>query len=582
MQLNNAIPINFGFEVNNSLLSSVEQLSYTAQLNGFNAANCKEMMDNIQNAADKSSLPAVGKAFSLTMPEALLFSVCVNLWVEQQTLSREVLSEVLQLKGMAWLKLQPVLLELQYKGLLAYKKVSERGKGPAKSWQYTVPHEVVKFIQRDGRKFVQPKLKVESEWAFLQQVFALLEGRQAQPEARAYYEQKVGALLEVAREKEKVPFVKTMRQRGFARGLVLMCCYLQYVQRVGRRTALDIYSAANIAYQRESAKQQFIADLQSGQHRLVQAGLITVTEDEERKVPVVHFFPEAAAFKSSKLEAKNSPPSQFEALKLYTPTSMAGHQKLVYDEATASILQSVEDALRADKYAQLKERLKAAGLPAGMTVLLQGAPGVGKTAWATQLAAISNRPLYEVDIATIKSPWLGDTEKMVRKVFEEYRDVQSQLQLDPILLFNEADSLLLRRFGANGHNATIQHMYNAMTDILLEELERFDGILIATTNVAVMLDEAFERRFLYRVELKAPDATSRQRIWKQKFAELPAAWIQTLAALQLTGAQIDNVRRKYISFQVLHDASPEFEMLLNWTKDEAKSVFNRPKAGYVL
>jgi SpoVK/Ycf46/Vps4 family AAA+-type ATPase len=125
-------------------------------------------------------------------------------------------------------------------------------------------------------------------------------------------------------------------------------------------------------------------------------------------------------------------------------------------------------------------------------------------------------------------------------------------------------------------------MTNTCTNIFLEELERFEGILIATTNVAVMLDEAFERRFLYRVELKAPDATSRQRIWNQKFTELPAAWIQTLAALQLTGAQIDNVRRKYISFQVLQDASPEFEMLLNWTKDEAKSVFNRPKAGYVL
>jgi hypothetical protein len=581
MQLNNSIPINFGFEVNNALLSSVDQLSYKAQLNGFNAANCKEMIDDIQNAADKSSLHAVGKAFTLTMPEALLFSVCVNLWVEKQSLSREVLSESLQLKGMAWLKLQPLLLELQYKGLLQFKKVADRGKGPAKSWQYTVPHEVLKFIQLDGKKFVQPKLKVESEWDFLQQVFALLEGRQAQPEARAYYEQKVGALLEVAREKEKVPFVKTMRQRGFARGLVLMCCYLQYVQRVGRRTALDIYSAANIAYQRESAKQQFIADLQSGQHRLVQAGLITVTEDEERRVPVVHFFPEAAAFKSSKQEAKNSPPSQFEALKLYVP-STEGRQKLVYDEATTSILQSVEDALRADKYVQLKERLKVAGLPAGMTVLLQGAPGVGKTAWATQLAAISNRPLYEVDIATIKSPWLGDMEKMIRKVFEEYRDVQSQLQLDPILLFNEADSLLVRRQAAIGHNATIQHMTNTCTNIFLEELERFEGILIATTNVAVMLDEAFERRFLYRVELKAPDATSRQRIWNQKFTELPAAWIQTLAALQLTGAQIDNVRRKYISFQVLQDASPEFEMLLNWTKDEAKSVFNRPKAGYVL
>lgn len=580
MQLNNAIPVSFGFEANNSLLSSVEQLSYAAQLNGFNDANCKEMIVDIQNATDKSLLHAVGKAFSLTIPEALLFSVCVNLWVEKQSLSREVLSEALQLKGMAWLKLQPLLLGLQYKSLLQFKKVVDRGKGPAKLWQYTVPHEVVKFIQRDGKKFVQPKLKVESEWDFLQKVFALLEGRQAQPEARAYYEQKVDALLEVAHE--KVPFVKVMRQRGFPRGLVLMCCYLQYVQRIGRRTALDIYSAANIAYQRESAKQQLIADLQSGKHRLVQAGLITVTEDEERKVPVVHFT-EAEAVNNSKKGAKNTlPPEQLEALKLYTPTSMAGHQKLVYDEATARILESVENALHADKYAQLKERLKAAGLPAGMTVLLQGAPGVGKTAWAVQLAAISNRPLYEVDIATIKSPWLGETEKMVRKVFEEYREVQSQLQLDPILLFNEADALLLRRFGANGHNATIQHMYNAMSDILLEELERFEGILIATTNVAVMLDEAFERRFLYRVELKAPDATSRQRIWKQKFAELPAAWIQTLAALQLTGAQIDNVRRKYISFQVLHDASPDFEMLLSWTRDEAKSVFNRPKAGYVV
>ena len=91
----------------------------------------------------------------------------------------------------------------------------------------------------------------------------------------------------------------------------------------------------------------------------------------------------------------------------------------------------------------------------------------------------------------------------------------------------------------------IDKSYNTISNILLEELESLDGILLATTNLVDNIDEAFDRRFLFKTRLTKPDSDARARIWKSRIGELSESEIEILANnYEMSGAQIDNVVAK--------------------------------------
>jgi SpoVK/Ycf46/Vps4 family AAA+-type ATPase len=88
-------------------------------------------------------------------------------------------------------------------------------------------------------------------------------------------------------------------------------------------------------------------------------------------------------------------------------------------------------------------------------------------------------------------------------------------------------------------------MNNAMQNILLEEMENFEGILIATTNLIPNLDNAFERRFLYKVEFTQPEASVRKEIWRGHFSWMEEAVLEDLSnRFNFSGGQIENIARK--------------------------------------
>jgi SpoVK/Ycf46/Vps4 family AAA+-type ATPase len=101
-------------------------------------------------------------------------------------------------------------------------------------------------------------------------------------------------------------------------------------------------------------------------------------------------------------------------------------------------------------------------------------------------------------------------------------------------------------------------MNNSMQNILLQELETFEGILFATSNLNVNLDKAFERRFPYKIHFQKPDTTTREKIWAGKLPNLDPSSLSRLAgAFELTGGQIDNIVRKYLLHNILNDCSPD-------------------------
>ncbi len=178
------------------------------------------------------------------------------------------------------------------------------------------------------------------------------------------------------------------------------------------------------------------------------------------------------------------------------------------------------------------------GSPTGSTVLLYGPPGTGKTLTAQYLASELKLPLLKIDAAKILSCWVGESEQQVKRIFDDYSMLQTQLGRSPLLLLNEADQLL----GARGAGErSVDKMYNNINNLLLEGLERFTGILVATTNRRELMDEAFSRRFTYKLELPQPDKPLRIELWKSHLPVKRLADdvdISQLADMGLSGGEI--------------------------------------------
>lgn len=225
-----------------------------------------------------------------------------------------------------------------------------------------------------------------------------------------------------------------------------------------------------------------------------------------------------------------------------------------YDEPTvkkdslllpASVMESLRSLLFSET--KLGQRIRkqwhaslpaAWGSPTGSTVLLYGPPGTGKTLTAQYLACELKLPLLKIDASKVLSCWVGESEQQVKRIFADYTMLQTQLGRSPLLLLNEADQLLGAR-GAGEH--AVDKMHNNMQNLLLEGLERFTGILVATTNRRELLDEAFSRRFTYKLELPHPDKPLRIDLWKTHLPIKRLADdvdISQLADLGLSGGEI--------------------------------------------
>ncbi|MSQ81992.1 MAG: ATP-binding protein [Myxococcales bacterium] len=141
----------------------------------------------------------------------------------------------------------------------------------------------------------------------------------------------------------------------------------------------------------------------------------------------------------------------------------------------------------------------------GIVALFSGEPGTGKTLCATILANEMDQQLFQIAIPRVVSKWIGETEKNIEKIFETAKASHG------ILLFDEADSLFASRTKVD---SSVDRYSNMATNMLLQEIENFDGIVILTTNLEKNIDKAFQRRIGFKIHFPFPEAPFRAQIWK--------------------------------------------------------------------
>ncbi len=173
------------------------------------------------------------------------------------------------------------------------------------------------------------------------------------------------------------------------------------------------------------------------------------------------------------------------------------------------------------------------GYGRGLTMLFAGPPGVGKTATAEAIAHELGRPIITANYAELQSCWVGETEKNIARIFSEAAEANA------VLFFDEADAMFHSR------EAATQPWEAREVNVLLERIEKFDGLCVLATNRKLALDPALERRIAIKVEFERPTAAMRKPIWKKLLPKrIPLARdvdLDRLAAAELSGGEIKNV-----------------------------------------
>lgn len=242
-------------------------------------------------------------------------------------------------------------------------------------------------------------------------------------------------------------------------------------------------------------------------------------------------------------------------------------KELFFDPSLNREIDFLTQSLMNANFTSLQERMTDMGLSKGVAAIFYGSPGTGKTETVYQIAQQTGRDIFKVDISQTKSMWFGESEKLIKKVFTDYERVCKQCLLKPFLLFNEADAILGKR--QENSRSNVAQTENTIQNILLEEMEKFEGIMIATTNLPGNLDAAFERRLIFKIKFEKPSIEVKSKIWTSKLS-----WINHDHALQLakdfsfSGGEIDNIVRKITMKEVLSGNRPDASEILQFCQNE--------------
>jgi SpoVK/Ycf46/Vps4 family AAA+-type ATPase len=171
----------------------------------------------------------------------------------------------------------------------------------------------------------------------------------------------------------------------------------------------------------------------------------------------------------------------------------------------------------------------------GISALFAGPSGTGKTLSAEVLANILDLDLFRIDLSSVVSKYIGETEKNLRRIFDAADGG------GVILLFDEADAL----FGKRSEVKDSHDRYaNIEVSYLLQRMESYRGLAILTTNLRSAVDAAFLRRIRFVVQFPFPDAVQRAEIWRRVFPKQTPTLgldVDRLAQLSVAGGSIRNV-----------------------------------------
>ena len=503
-----------------TLLRAIERVVEVSKDSKLKAEAKVEMADEVRYLAER---------FGITERQAILFCICME--KGPRRVDFDDLACHLDVSNIRILSYAEDIDALVRRRLLRYRDAKEED-------SFDIPQPVIKALKHNEVYELPSRTGLDCAAVFevLEQSFADLSDDAVTPKELA------NEIKDLFKDNPQVEFVKHFNELGYLEQdemLVLLYFCHRLVNKddddIGTRELENCFdtSASYI-----NARGQ----LRSGDYALMEKKLIE-HRCEDGIANTSHFKLTEATKRTLLAEMKINATEEKLADVIKAKDLKA--KEMFYVEENQRQVSELKSFLAPEKYKEIRERMLQKGFRTGFACLFYGGPGTGKTETAYQLARETGRDIMIVDVPQIKSKWVGDSEKNIKALFDRYRE-QVKKHDDsstPILLFNEADAIIgIRKQGAQN---AVDKMENSIQNIILQEMETLDGIMIATTNLTQNLDSAFERRFLYKIKFKKPDALVRQRLWKSMMPTLSDTDAHILATgYDFSGGQIENISRR--------------------------------------
>lgn len=503
------------------------------------------------------NLEVISKSFGISQSEALIFTVIFVLNLSDSRISFVNLTEFFSNNQANVLLFSKDIESLCKKGIL--RKYFSGDEDVLFGPKYSVNQKMILNVM-EGAQNATP-LKVEYDlYSLLAKIWKMICDREINADDREDLAIAIKFMLEDNRE---IPFINFVVEQHLQDKHNLIYIYTVWSTMDGR-IETDAGYLLNSIYGCSSERVRVMQSLIDGSNELISKGLLETSENmflHDLYLKVGETSVDIAA--TCGITLKKKPRTD----KLVINHDSIKQKQLIFNDKKIPQLITFREMLKGDRLKEIQESLANRGFPTGVAALLYGSPGTGKSESVLQLARESGREIMKVDISRTKSMWFGESEKMVKQIFKDYNNYRASCERTPILFINEADALISKRMEIS-HSNTAQ-TENTIQNILLEEIENFKGILIATTNLINNIDPAFDRRFLFKIHLPNPDSTTRAAIWRDKYSPLSVADSKRLAnEFVNTGGEIENIIRKIAIEEAIYGTTLTVDQILEICESE--------------
>ncbi len=541
--------------------------------------NILNAMESILESAEDSELDELfldtvnplldylSERLELTKEQALFLTLFVN-FCDYNSITLGQIADYLDCRTIRVMSYTQIINELEQ---MRYIRCS-RYKHNATIVSYRIPQEVIDALQND-KPYKVEKLPITNTESFFDGLDPLFEEKNDNEITYERVKEEVSEMLDSIKDSQFCRHLDKLKIDTDDKLLFIFMAHLFVENNDDNITLSDI----SHLYDNKDVPRWVKSSLRNKDCKLQLTNLIEFAPEGD--------FMSCEAFKLTdyaketilaelKLQPKTQPKRDL------IPHDSFAAKKLIYNADEQKQVAQLTELLKPKRFSEVQDRLAKAGMRKGFCCIFHGAPGTGKTETVQQIARLTGRDIMRVDVDKIKNCFVGESEKNIKRAFDKYRKYAEEMECAPILLFNEADAIL----GIRVENATrsVDKMENSIQNIILQEMETFEGIMIATTNLTSNLDKAFERRFLYKIRFDKPTIEARSEIWQAMMPSLSAADAKVLAReYDMSGGEIENIVRKQTVNAILSDEKEaDLPKLKYLCSHERLNSGNRSRIGF--
>ena len=483
----------------------------------------------------KKRIPDLSNFFNLTTEdEAVILAYIINnSLLDQETSTEMIINNCFEKRISEWPKILKITSSLQERSLIT-EKIVGKGRGSISKKFYAESATLNAVIKGDNALLKRTTIEDFSD--FVEELKGLLTKRRNQyVEFQDFVKQFQKLFSKYKNQFKELRWIDN--QKLSTSDTILLFAFI--IQHIEDESDYNYEKAVKQIYpskERVSIKRC----LSNSTNILVKKGILVKESDD------MFEFIKLSEYALEKLFPENQELNTYKPkLGIIITYNQIKTEELFYNPAEKLQIDMLKNGLCNKNYYRIINKLKKHDVASqSFNALLYGSPGCGKTSSVFQIAKATSRNIYFVEIKSILSKYVGETEKRITQLFRDYKQWNKSQENKGILLINELDTIFSKRVQVIGSN---DQFSNQVVSTFLQEIELCtDGIVMATTN-CIDLDPALDRRFLFKIHFELPIEEISSQIIENKL-NIKGVKIETefLKGRHLTGAQIMNLKQKII------------------------------------